>query len=150
MKVKTKKPSGSWLKRARDQGFTAKKGNIEHVPLKKILLEIGGWGVCINGLEPDLDKIVSRGVRFPAKSVMMKGEPCQCHSNSALCWESNKERCRICTGYALSRDGMWRQHSWVLDLHREIVVETTEKRVAYWGFVLDEDECENFLFSNCY
>ena len=146
MKVKTNKPDSGWLKIARERGFTLKTGEPQHLPLKKILLGIGGWGVCIN-LEPDLEKIVTRGRRFSGKSKTMKGEPCQCHLNSACCWDENRDLCRICTGYALSKDGMWRQHSWVFT-NDGTVVETTEKRVAYFGFVMTESECERFLADN--
>lgn len=147
MKVKTNKPDRKWLRRARGSGFTINTGKKEHLSLKKALLGIGGWGVCII-YEPYVQLILDRGRRFPAKSISMKGEPCRCHSNSALCWDENRERCRICTGYALSKDGMWRQHSWVYDLIDKVVIETTEKRVAYWGILLEVPECEAFLMSN--
>ncbi len=51
------------------------------------------------------------------------------------------------TGYALSRDGVWRQHSWCYT-DNGVVVETTEKRVQYFGYVMTEDECDQFLFEN--
>ena len=144
--IKTTPPDSEWLKIGVERGFTLDSGSHEHLPLKKILLGIGGWGVCIYK-EPDLERILTRGRRFPAKSKSMKGQPSQCHSNSAFCWDENRELCTICTGYALSKDGMWRQHSWVFT-NDKVVVETTEKRVAYWGFLLTTDECERFLFEN--
>jgi hypothetical protein len=140
------KPDRRWLRLARERGFTLRTGNPD-CPLKKTLLDIGGWSVCVPHVEPDLGKILERGRRFPGRSKSMKGEPCRCHSNSAYCWDENRELCRICTGYALSKDGMWRQHSWVYTNDGK-VVETTEKRVAYFGFVMDEQECERFLFDN--
>lgn len=144
--MKTKKPARSWLKAARERGFTMNTGDKMLRPLKKKLLDIGGWGVCIRQ-EPDLENILSRGRRFPGKSIMMKGEPCQCHMNSAMCWDANREICKICTGYALTRDGMWRQHSWVVT-NEGLVVETTMKRISYFGFIMTEDECEIFLDQN--
>ena len=144
--MKTKTPDRKWLRFAREQGFTLRTGDPKHLPLKKILLGIGGWGVCIRQ-EPDLERIVESGYRFPGRSKSMKGQPSQCHSNSAFCWDANRELCTICTGYALSRDGMWRQHSWVFT-HDGVVVETTEKRIAYWGYLMTPDECEQFLFEN--
>ena len=144
--VKTNPPGSEWLKIGVERGFTLDSGSHEHLPLKKILLGIGGWGVCIHQ-EPDLGKILKRGRRFPARSKTMRGEPIQCHLNSACCWDENRDLCTICTGYALSKDGMWRQHSWVFT-NDKVVVETTEKRVAYWGFLLKPDECERFLFNN--
>lgn len=146
MKIKTDKPDPSWLRRARKAGVTKLTGN-KNCPLKKILLDIGGWGAVIPHVEKDLEKILGRGRRFPGKSKTMRGQPSQCHSNSAYCWDENRELCKICTGYALSRDGVWRQHSWCYT-NNGVVVETTEKRVQYFGYVMDEDECEQFLFEN--
>ena len=145
MKIKTNKPDRKWLELARERGFTRRTG--ARCPLKEILLDIGGWAVCVPHVEPDLANILARGRRFPGKSIMMKGEPCRCHENSALCWDTNRDSCNICTGYALTRDGMWRQHSWVVT-RTGIVVETTMKRVQYFGFVLNHTECEIFLENN--
>jgi hypothetical protein len=146
MKIKTKKPKTSWLRRARKSGITRRTGN-RRCPVKKILLDIGGWGAVIPHVEHDLKKILERGRRFPGKSKTMRGLPSQCHSNSACCWDENRELCKICTGYALSRDGVWRQHSWCYT-NDGVVVETTEKRVQYFGYVMNDDECEQFLFEN--
>jgi hypothetical protein len=146
-KPKTTLPDRKWLRLAREYGFTQRTGNRD-CPLKKNLLAIGGWGVCVPHIEPDLQKILKRGRRFPGKSKSMRGERSRCHSNSAFCWAENEDKCSICTGYALSRDGMWRQHTWVYT-HNGVVVETTEKRVAYFGFVMDKKECELFHLENC-
>lgn len=142
-KIKTRQPDQDWLRHAVEHT----RGHGPHQELKEILLDIGGWAACIPGIEPDIEKIMTRGRRFPGKSIMMKGEPSQCHSNSAFCWDENREISKICTGYALSRDGMWRQHSWVFTRDQR-VVETTERRVQYFGFIMTEEECEQFLFDN--
>jgi hypothetical protein len=47
---------------------------------------------------------------------------------------------QACTGYALSKDGIWRSHSWCFDRKTYRVVETTKKRVAYHGTVLSRKE----------
>lgn len=142
--IRTKQPDQAWLRLARERGFTLRTGDPAFLPLKKRLLEIGGWSVCTPHIEPDLEKIISRGMRFPGRSRTMRGEPSQCHRNSALCWDENRELCTICTGYALTRDGMWRQHSWVLT-NEGTVVETTVKRIQYFGFPMTPEECELFL-----
>jgi hypothetical protein len=147
MKINTTPPDRRRLEFARKNGFTTGTGEPGLLPLKRKLLEIGGWAACVPVIEPDLEKLISRGRRFPGKSTTMKGEPSRCHSNSAYCWDENRGSCSICTGYALSMDGMWRQHSWLLT-NQGRVVETTEKRVQYFGYVLDEEECELFLFEN--
>ena len=87
--------------------------------------------------------------------IMQKGEPSQCHTNSAMLWEANKSRTlegpyreelALATGYAMSEDGLWRQHSWcVLRTPARVkVVETTVPRVAYYGFVMTHAEAERF------
>ena len=77
-------------------------------------------------------------------------QDCQCHYNSARLWYKNKDRCFIATGYALSEDGLWRCHSWVVQpMARTVRVwETTVKRVAYFGVVLTSEECEDFVENN--
>jgi hypothetical protein len=38
--------------------------------------------------------------------------------------------------YALSQDGLWRQHSWNYNSDEDLVIETTQERIAYYGTVL--------------
>ena len=54
---------------------------------------------------------------------------------------------RVCTGYALSDDGMWRQHSWCIDKRPRTtkIIETTEPRVLYFGYVLNDEETKRFI-----
>ena len=42
------------------------------------------------------------------------------------------------TGYALSDDGLWRSHSWVVT--DEVLYETTVARELYFGIELEEEE----------
>ena len=58
-----------------------------------------------------------------------------CHGNAATLFRAGKGM--IATGYALDEDGLWRQHSWVVDSKRR-VIETTVRRKAYYGIVCDE------------
>jgi hypothetical protein len=113
-----------------------------------MLLNIGGWAVCLPKIDSDLEKIVGRGQKFPGRSQLFLGQPSQCHSNSADLWDQNKDKLKICTGYALSRDGLWRQHSWCYHIHNKIVIETTMKRIQYFGFVLEDNEAEDFYVDN--
>ena len=145
MKLKTVPPDRKWVSLARERGFTLHTGDRKHLPLKKLLLDIGGWSVCIPHVESDFSKLITRGRRFPGKSKTMRGHDCQCHSNVANLYENNEDF-QICTGYALTRDGMWRQHSW--GLFHNTVIETTVKRISYFGFILTEDEAGQFCFWN--
>lgn len=98
---------------------------------------IGGTAVCA-AFEEDMDLILRAGVTWmPIQKdiLLIRGENCRCHQNVLRLWEANPDL-KACTGYALSKDGIWRSHSWCFNqlIHR--IVETTGKRVAYHGAVL--------------
>lgn len=118
---------------------------------KNLLLSFGGEEVCLAGYEEDLDCLLNYGQLWIGNNIkMMRGLPSQCHSNSSRCWEENKDISKICTGYALSNDGMWRQHSWVLWMKPKSnqIIETTVPRVAYFGYVMTEEQCYEFADNN--
>lgn len=119
--------------------------------LKARLLDFAGDAVCLPGYEEDLEDILEYGQFWLGYNAeRMRGEACQCHANSARIWEQNQDKSVICTGYALSADGMWRQHSWLI--HRKPrsnkIVETTRPRVLYYGFALTPEMCERFADEN--
>jgi hypothetical protein len=66
--------------------------------------------------------------------LLLPGEPGDCHRNVATCWIDGTFE-SIGTGYALSDDQLWRQHSWGLTSGGELV-ETTDPRRAYVGVTL--------------
>lgn len=99
----------------------------------------------------EMVKILDRGYfMYGQRAREMIGRAGQCHRNSAELWELNHKEFSvwICTGYALSKNGMWYQHSWlVLKNDRKLmeVIETTPvRRVAYYGFALTDAEAWEF------
>ena len=115
--------------------------------LKARLLDFAGNTVCLPPYEEDLENILEYGqfwLGYNAERV--KGETCQCHKNSAKVWQQNKDKTVICTGYALSADGMWRQHSWLIHSkpRSNKIVETTRTRVLYYGFAMTPELSEKF------
>lgn len=123
----------------------------ESFQLRDRLLAFGGEEVCMPFQELDVERIQSRGqLWYGQLSQMAPGQQSQCHRNSALLWEANKDVLLIATGYALSEDGMWRQHTWCIMVNdeRTYVVETTTPRIAYFGFVMNLDESQTFLYQN--
>lgn len=119
--------------------------------LRQKLLTFAGEAVCFPPCEEDLDNILSYGQFWVGGNAkLMRGEPNQCHVNSANLWEQNKDTTRICTGYALSEDGIWRQHSWLVwhKARSNQIVETTVKRITYYGFVMPYDMCQRFADEN--
>lgn len=130
------------------------EGKIAHnllplLELRDFLLGFGGEEVCLPAHESDLENILSRGQLWYGDRVeFMKGEPCECHRNTCYLWLGNKARILIATGYALSDDGMWRQHTWGVYPQKKKIIETTVERVLYFGFVMNLEESENFTFLN--
>jgi hypothetical protein len=103
--------------------------------LEATLLASGGSAAVV-GLEPDeyLVDLLERGRFFDAeRAEVALHEQSECHANSGRLWLEGKG---FATGYALSEDGLWRQHSWGV-ASDDAPIETTETRTAYYGIVLD-------------
>jgi len=80
--------------------------------LRTRLLHVGGIQMVAPGSpDPDLDAILSRGSLQDYASVLVKSDENSCHRNISAMWLQNK-LLAIGTGYALSEDGLWRQHTW--------------------------------------
>ncbi len=120
--------------------------------LKERLLSIGGKRVIIFSGDPDTDDILARGELINGRGAsFIQGNPSQCHSNVGYLFEQFPDTTRVMTGYALSKDGIWRQHSWLIDIEppgREYITETTESRELYYGFRMTKRESEKFAEEN--
>lgn len=110
------------------------------------LLAWGGEEVVWTGSDAFLlQHFPSRGEYASGEgSRLQRGEPSQCHFNSAL--NLTRQGWKLATGWALSADGLWRVHSWNID-DKGGVVETTERRTAYAGVVLTDAEALQFAFN---
>ena len=112
--------------------------------LRERLLAVGGAEVCIVYYEEDLPQILARGRADSGRRALRRpGARSRCHANVARLHEQDPGRFRIAAGYALSDDGLWRQHSWGLAADGR-PVETPPPRVAYFGFELTSAEAEAF------
>jgi hypothetical protein len=127
--------------------------NISFPSLERKLLAVGGKQVVVVH-EPHLDILLERGRAFPSKGKKkVRGEDSRCHLNALLYYATHHTfgfggTCEAVRGYGLSRDGLWRQHSWVWDGER--VIETTDSRTAYFGVILTPLEACNFFFSQVF
>lgn len=154
-------PDDAWKARMRLEawgpGYSGpEKYASDESEIMRRLLDFGGYAVVMAWHESDAEAILERGqLWYGDRIIMQKGEPSQCHTNSAMLWEANKSRTlegpyreelALATGYAMSEDGLWRQHSWcVLRTPARVkVVETTVLKVAYYGFVMTHAEAERF------
>lgn len=116
------------------------------------VLEYGGEMVVLPDFEEDAERLLKRGQFWygDEKYVLREGRPSQCHWNSATLKDKSPEQFDIVTGYALSPDGAWRQHTWLIE-HRkdgDYICETTVPRIGYFGYVLTEEEAQEFIESN--
>jgi len=102
-----------------------------------------GGEMVVPRWEPDQDKILFRGKLWTGYNIkIISGTPNNCHGNVAELWRKNPKRYHIATGWALSEDGLWRQHSWIID--GRTVIETITPREKYFGFVLTHLEAQQF------
>lgn len=74
--------------------------------------------------------------------VEVPGEVSDCHRNSARLWLECMATA-IGSGYALSRDGLWREHSWAWR-NDGALLETTEARLKYFGVRFESDRADRF------
>lgn len=145
------KASLTWNENDKDNPITYDYNNPESYSLRNKLLSFGGNCVCIPEPEEDYINIMKYGQFWYGRGArLMKGQPNQCHKNSCELWKNNKHRTKICTGYALSEDGIWRQHSWLIEFKSASnkIIETTKLRVAYFGFIMNYKQCEDFVYAN--
>ena len=119
---------------------------MEH--LSDLLLRLGGdFLVAPRKHDPDIPALLERGfLTFgPIKMHVMNRS--SCHQNVATIWRNREHGIvAIATGYALSEDGLWRQHSW--GIVRDGLVETTEERLKYFGIVLQAEAADDFATAN--
>ena len=119
------------------------------------LLALGGDAVvCV--YEEDLGVLLDGAHGLPPADVQDylviedAMEPSQCHQNVATLFLSDAINA-IATGWTLTDDGLWRQHSWgIVDVDGvPAIIETTMKRDIYWGVRLTRKISEavayNFL-----
>ena len=115
--------------------------------LRERLLQIDGLDFVPPCTEPDLAQLLSCGQLQPFECVLDEMQENSCHGNAArLFAASGAPEFAIGTGYALSEDGLWRQHSWAFD--GKSIIETTEVRVRYFGLLLRGEAAQAFVLTN--
>jgi hypothetical protein len=114
--------------------------------LSQMLLAIGGAASGVGEYECQLDELLRRGQERVGRVRMRKMRPNHCHCNASELWRQDAEN-RLVTGYALTApDGGWGQHSWC---ERDgLIVETTVRRVRYWGMEMAGEEGTRFANAN--
>ena len=126
----------------------AAKKQPELALLKQLLVKLGGrLLVAPPKPDPDLSALLASGFVTSGSVKLVAMRDSSCHQNVSLIWRARKFGIvGIATGYALSKDGLWQQHSW--GILREGILETTERRVKYFGIVLQGSRADRFARTN--
>lgn len=108
------------------------------------LLGLGGdFVVATQNPDDFVTTLLECGFLIDGPITTYKMAPSSCHRNVATLWKQRQQGIvAIATGYALSDDGLWRQHSW--GILRDGVLATTEQRSKYFGIVLQGLEADLF------
>jgi hypothetical protein len=116
--------------------------------LKSILLRFGGdFLVAPPKLDPDVPDLLVRGFLMSGPVSLKSMKANSCHQNIAGIWKARRFGIAgIATGYALSDDGLWRQHSW--GISRNGVLETTVERLKYFGILHQGAAADHFAECN--
>jgi len=117
--------------------------------LKALLLRLGGDFIVAPPRQPDqhVPSLLEQGFLTSGPITLRVMKSSSCHENVASVWTKRRFGIvGIATGYALSGDGLWRQHSW--GIMRESILETTETRLKYFGIVLQGEKADFFASSN--
>jgi 8-oxo-dGTP pyrophosphatase MutT (NUDIX family)/GNAT superfamily N-acetyltransferase len=138
-KIKTEPMDAEWLQRLDENKDYEGRTDLEE--LDKRLLSFGGGRTLILSKEVppnEVQRLLQRGQFWPgSKARMQKMETSRCHGNSYCLMREGLGS--VVNGFALSKDGLWRNHSWLVKPDGSLV-ETTMRRKAYYGAVLTPEE----------
>lgn len=81
----------------------------------------------------------------PTQLRVRPGEVGRCHDNVLRLLKAHQLD-SAWAGFALSEDGRWRFHSWGLSADG-VIIETTLRRLVYWGVPYETDADEIVVFS---
>jgi len=120
----------------------AKRPDLQELRAK--IMSFGGSEVLIRDMDNppnEVKRLLTRGQFWRGSAARMrKGMNNRCHGNSACLMQEGFGE--VVNGYALSQDGLWRPHSWVLTPEGGLL-ETTVQRKAYFGAVLTRREVDD-------
>jgi hypothetical protein len=97
--------------------------------------------------DPDIPALVKTGSLMSGPVRLKVMTRSACHLNVARLWRrARRTLTGIGTGYVLSLDGLWRQHSW--GMRGESIIETTVERLKYFGLLLQGTDADEFAALN--
>jgi hypothetical protein len=112
--------------------------------LRDLLLKLDGTHlVAPTEPDPDVDNLLVNGSVIEGTVHLEEMAENSCHWNVATLWLQKKENLvAVATGYALSADGLWRQHSW--GMRNNAILETTRTRTCYFGLLMEGADADAF------
>ena len=118
--------------------------------LKSLLLSFGGdFIVAPPSQDRHVPTLLKSGFLMSGSVLMKPMRDNMCHQNIAAVWRKGRRGLvGVATGYALSNDGLWRQHTW--GFMRDGVLESTEERRKYFGILLQDSAADYFASCNNY
>ena len=121
--------------------------------LESKLLSLGGSVAHVNDFagEQINSRLISDGLYFNDSNVVVvdKYGWGLCHNNAIFNWLENKDKLRICTGFAMDSDA-WYRHTWCVDEDGVVYECTPGKRKFYYGLPLNEEETNLFMHEVLY
>lgn len=137
----------------RDKALAGGAGARAIETLRAGLLAFGGDYVNVLGYDEEIPVLLLRGQLWNGRGATVEpGARSRCHANAARLMVADPASTLVATGYALSEDGLWREHSWGIRVDpgspKARVIETTTPRVAYFGFALADAEARRFAEAN--
>lgn len=112
--------------------------------LEKKLLEIAGLAVVaplpfqIESVWPawtwTTEMLSQHGMLVEYKRILRRRlARNECHNNARMLHQRDPTNILYATGYGLSDDGLWRNHSWCM--RDDVLIETTISRMMYFGML---------------
>lgn len=116
--------------------------------LKTLLLRLGGtFIVAPSDPDSDVPPLIASGFVMSGAIQLKPLKTSMCHRNVATVWTARRFGIvGIATGYALTDDGLWRQHTW--GILRDGILETTTPRLKYFGILLQGENADHFARRN--
>ena len=119
----------------------------EILDFRDLLLRLGGEEfVPSPSLDLNVPALMETGSLIDGVVVSRMIEEGYCHENVSELWLEKDSLDGIGDGYALSGDGLWRQHSW--GIKNGEIIETTSPRVKYFGRCLQGSDADQFAETN--
>jgi hypothetical protein len=116
--------------------------------LRPLLLKLGGTYIFApQRSDPGLSLLIESGFVISGPILVKSMDYRACHRNVATIWKARKYGIvAIGSGYALSSDDLSWEHSW--GIRREGILESTKKRLKYFGLVLQGAAANSFAEAN--